>query len=207
MALTDVNLFRIDGSTGSISTASINNIKNSAAPGNNIVLNADGTTTLTPNNIIKSGTAVASTSGTSVDFTGIPSWVKKITVMFQGVSTNGTSNYMLQLGTGETPTFVTSGYLGTVSTQTGGSTSIFSSGYLVNIAPGAADLYHGVIYLVNITGDDWCELGSLSNSNSARILQSSGSASAGAPLTAIRITTVIGTQTFDAGTINILFEG
>jgi hypothetical protein len=49
---------------------------------------------------IVSGTAVASTSGTSIDFTGIPSWVKRVTVMFSGFSTNGTSNYLVQLGAG-----------------------------------------------------------------------------------------------------------
>ena len=47
---------------------------------------------------LQRGTAVASTSGTSVDFTSIPSWVKRITVMFNGVSTSGTSNPLVQLG-------------------------------------------------------------------------------------------------------------
>jgi len=53
------------------------------------------------NSSIVSGTAVASTSGTSIDFTSIPSWVKRITVMFNGVSTNGSSNLLVQLGTSE----------------------------------------------------------------------------------------------------------
>ena len=44
------------------------------------------------------GTAVASTSGTSIDFTGIPAWVERITVMFSGVSGSGTSNFLLQIG-------------------------------------------------------------------------------------------------------------
>ena len=48
--------------------------------------------------VITSGTSQASTSGTSIDFTGIPSWVKRITVMFNGVSTNGTSNPLIQIG-------------------------------------------------------------------------------------------------------------
>ena len=57
---------------------------------------------------ITSGTAVASTSGTSIDFTSIPSWVKRITVMFNGVSTNGTSQVQIQLGAGSV---TTTGYL------------------------------------------------------------------------------------------------
>lgn len=54
------------------------------------------------------GTSQASTSGTAIDFTGIPSWVKRITVMFSGVSTNGTSVPQIQVGAGSV---TTSGYL------------------------------------------------------------------------------------------------
>ena len=50
--------------------------------------------------IITSMTAQASTSGTSIDFTSIPSWVKRITVMFNGVSTNGSNNLLIQIGLG-----------------------------------------------------------------------------------------------------------
>jgi hypothetical protein len=43
------------------------------------------------------GTSVASTSGTSIDFTGLPSWVKRVIVMFSGVSGSGTSHLLIQL--------------------------------------------------------------------------------------------------------------
>lgn len=59
---------------------------------------------------LTSGTAVATTSGTSIDFTGIPSWAKKITVMFSAVSTNGTSPIQVQIGAGSVSN---SGYVGT----------------------------------------------------------------------------------------------
>ena len=62
-----------------------------------IPFSTDGST-YTPTAKIVSGTSVASTSGTSIDFTSIPSWVKRITVMFDGVSTNGTSNLQVQIG-------------------------------------------------------------------------------------------------------------
>jgi hypothetical protein len=74
--------------------------------------------------IITSGTAVASTSGTAIDFTGLPAWVKRITLMFSGLSTNGTSDYMVQLG--DSGGFETTGYLGSVSTV-GSSTATYSS--------------------------------------------------------------------------------
>jgi hypothetical protein len=63
------------------------------------------------NSAITAGTAVASTSGTSIDFTSIPSWVKRITVMIAGVSTNGSSIIQIQLG--DSGGVETSGYTGT----------------------------------------------------------------------------------------------
>lgn len=150
-------------------------------------------------------TAVASTSGTSIDFTGIPSWVVRITVMFNGVSTSGINDIIIQLGTGSTPTYTTSGYLGSVSTQTG-TTANFSSGFTLINGITAASVFHGNIIICNVTGNTWSEIGLLGNSNSAGIRTSGGSVPLAATLTAVRITTAGGTDTFDAGTINILYE-
>jgi hypothetical protein len=207
MALTDVNLFRIDGSTGSIGTASIDNIKNSAAPGNNIILNSDGTTTLTPSNIIKSGTAVASTSGTFVDFTGIPSWVKRVTVMLVGVSTNGSSNLLVQLGAGS---ITTSGYTGQgVQTTSAPSISNTTSttGLILTGAFSATALYSGACQIISVSGNTWANSGTLLSGTAGNANFFSGSVTLSDTLDRIRITTVNGTDTFDAGTINILFEG
>ena len=154
-------------------------------------------------NGIQSSTAVASTSGTNIDFISVPSWVKRITVMFSGVSTNGTADINVQLGTGSTPTYTTSGYLGSVSSQTGSTVANFTSGFTVINGMAAASIFHGNIIICNITGNTWSESGLLGNSGSAGIRTSGGSIPLGAVLTAIRITT---TDTFDAGSINILYE-
>ena len=151
---------------------------------------------------ITSGTAQASTSGTNIDFTNIPSWVKRITVMFSGVSTNGTADINVQLGTGSTPTYTTSGYLGAVSSQSGTVVN-FTSGFTVINGMAAVSIFHGNIIICNITGNTWSESGLLGNSNSAGIRSSGGSIPLGAVLTAIRITT---TDTFDAGSINVFYE-
>jgi hypothetical protein len=151
-------------------------------------------------------TAVASTSGTSIDFTGIPAWVKKITVMFSGVSTSGTSDLIIQLGTGATPTYTTTGYLGSCSIQSG-TVENFNTGYEVVINNAAASVWHGNIVIANVTSNTWSEFGVLGNSNAAGTRMSGGSISLAATLTAVRITTVNGTDTFDAGTINIMYEG
>jgi hypothetical protein len=158
-------------------------------------------------NGLQTGTAVASTSGTSIDFTSIPSWVKRITVMFTGLSTSGTSNLIAQLGTGST-TYTTTGYLGTcsyVASASAASTQM-STGFMFNNNVTASDIYSGAITLTLLTGNTWCVTGSLGRQASTVTSFPAGSIPLAAALTAVRITTVNGTDTFDAGTINIIYE-
>ena len=157
--------------------------------------------------VITSGTSQASTSGTSIDFTSIPSWVKRITIMLYGVSTSGTANVTFQLGTGATPTYTTSGYLGTaVSTSTATPTATqMSSGWFVNAA-NAAEVRHGSLVLTNISGNIWVGSGVFGSSNTNFGQFVGGSVSLSGVLTAVRITTSNGTDTFDAGSINIMWE-
>ena len=153
---------------------------------------------------ITQGTAVASTSGTSIDFTGLPAWVKRVTINFQGVSTSGLNFVIVQLGTGST-TFTTSGYLGAVNSAN--SITNQTTGFGVIGQPAAANVLHGTATVTNLTGNTWCYAGTIYLSNTAVGGGGAGSISLGAALTAIRITTVGGTDTFDAGNINILYEG
>jgi hypothetical protein len=152
---------------------------------------------------VKTSTAVASTSGTAIGFTGIPSWVKRITMMFQGVSTNGTSNLIVQLGTGST-TYTTSGYLGTC-TNTAVLTNA-SSGFLLTVNQTAANILHGVMTIENISGNNWVESSTLGLSDGAGIRIGAGSVALAAQLTAVRVTATNGTDAFDAGLINISYE-
>jgi len=183
-----------------MSTLSTTNLKNPSSGSNNIVLAADGTTTITaPSNIIKSGTAVASTSGTSVDFTGIPSWVKRVTVMFSGVSTNGTSAVLIQLG--DSGGIETTGYLG--SANAANFTTGFSDG-LVN----ASAARHGAYVITKIDGNTWvCSVTIGASGITPQNNPGGFNKTLSDTLTQLRITTVNGTDTFDAGSVNILFEG
>jgi len=147
------------------------------------------------------GTAVASTSGTSIDFTGIPSWAERITVMFSGVSTNGTAFVMVQLGTGGTPT--TSGY-GGGAWQTSVYTNV-TNGMALSGNNVATDVRNGAITITNITGNTWVSTGTNFNNN-ATGGGGAGSIALGGTLNLVRVTTVNGTDTFDAGTINIMYE-
>jgi hypothetical protein len=169
-----------------------------------IPFSTDGTT-YTPTAKIVSDTAVASTSGTSIDFTGIPSWVKRVMVMFSGVSTNGTSVPLIQLG--DSGGIETTGYLSSASTL--GSTAIsdsFTTGVGITHAGNAANIFSGIATFANITGNTWVASGVLSRDDSDRTQVFGGQKSLSDTLTQVRITTVNGTDTFDAGTINILYE-
>jgi hypothetical protein len=155
---------------------------------------------------ITSGTAVASTSGTSIDFTSIPSWVKRVTVMFNGVSTNGTSNIQLQIGAGSV---TTSGYAANAGyvTNTTVSQAFFTTGFLLINSVGATATYNGIATISLLGSNTWCESGTLGfqSGGNANFL-SVGSLTLGGTLDRVRITTVNGTDTFDAGSINILYE-
>jgi hypothetical protein len=148
------------------------------------------------------GTAVASTSGTSIDFTGIPSWVERITVMFNGVSTNGTSNLLVQLGT--SAGILASGYTGSLLTF-GPAFTAFSTGFLVSPSA-AARTNAGHIFITNISGNAWVESSSLANQAAADNTMSAGAVTLAGVLDRVRITTVGGTDLFDAGSINLLWE-
>lgn len=153
-----------------------------------------------------SGTAVASTSGTSIDFTSIPSWVKRITVMFSGISTNGTSLVQIQIGAGSV---TTTGYSAQASYISGASlsNSVYSSGFVVLNSVSASLAYGGVATLCLLGSNTWCESSSLGIASGANgQFFSAGSIALGGTLDRIRITTVNGTDTFDAGSINILYE-
>lgn len=154
---------------------------------------------------IVSGTAVASTSGTFIDFTSVPSWVKRITVMFSGLSTNSTSGLIVQLGAGS---ITTSGYNGACST-TAGSQNPFSTtvGFLVNNNMDAANARSGSVILTYLGSNIWTEIGNIfPNAGGTLGCISGGQVTLSGTLDRIRITTQNGTDVFDAGTVNILYE-
>ena len=150
--------------------------------------------------VLTSGTAVNSTSGTSIDFTGIPSWVKRVTLMFNGVSTNATSNWLVQIGAGSV---TTSGYSsGASSGASSVATTTSTAGFIIRVG-GAGDTVNGQMSITNITGNTWVS-GHAMGGNAFWI--GGGNLNLGGTLDQVRITTVAGTSTFDAGSINILYE-
>jgi hypothetical protein len=155
---------------------------------------------------IRSGTAV-SASGTSIDFTSLPTGIKRITVMFNATSLNATGAIIVQVGSGS---FTTSGYAGAYGYyQNAGASSsaVLTTGFGAYApAQTAAEVQVGVMVITNLSGNTWISAMNGTNSNTGVGYTGSGTVTFGGVLDRVRITTVAGTSSFDAGTINILFE-
>lgn len=166
-------------------------------------------TTASLPNPLTSGTAVASTSGTSIDFTSIPSWVKRITVMFNGVSTNGSSDYAIRIG--DSGGIVATGYASASIRHVGGyvnNGSQYTTSYGLNNPNGASSTFSGAFVLMSFGSNTWVANGVIGDSNgtSAATSTAGGTKTLSGTLDKVRITTVSGTNTFDAGSINIMYE-
>lgn len=165
------------------------------------------TGTLAP---IVSGTAITLTNQTAPEFTGIPSWVKRITLMFNGVSTNSTGNILVQLG--DSGGYETSGYTSisaySGATNAAGATSS-TSGFVVNTGTSASTLFYGtmVLTLTNASAFSWnsAQVFGISQGATLYSVHGGGIKSLSDTLTSVRLY-IDGTQQFDAGTINILYE-
>ena len=170
-----------------------------------LTVDANGLITFTQGKQLTLGTAQNTTSGTSIDFTGIPSWVKRITLMFNGVSLNGTSNIRVQIGSGAVDV---SGYVGTAGLNSGsGVGSItFSSGFDLDNTSAAADVRYGQLVFCLVSTNLWSVQGNIA-SGAGRTSAIAGIKTISGTLDRLRITTVNGTDTFDAGSVNILYEG
>jgi hypothetical protein len=153
---------------------------------------------------ILQGTSQPTTSGTAIDFTGIPAGIKRITVMLNGVSVNGASPFRFQLGTAAS--IEVTGYnnhlarMGVSTVSTASSTAGFDVATLT-----AAELHSGQFIFSRLSGNVWTMNGSVGCAT--YICQSAGGKTLTDELTRLRLTTANGTDLFDAGSINILYEG
>jgi hypothetical protein len=156
---------------------------------------------------ITRGTAV-SASGTFIDFTGIPSWAKRVTVMMSGVSTNGTASRIIRIG--GSGGIESSGYLSAAWTAASAGTFVNTTiGFILTFTgtSAAAGTLNGLFVLTNISDNTWVASGSFYDPNYGAGVASAGSKTISTTLDRVRITTAIETDLFDAGTINVLWEG
>lgn len=157
-------------------------------------------------NRIALGTEVATTSGTEKEFTSIPAGTRKIVLLLDGVSTNGSSNLLVQIG--DSGGYETTNYTSNSSTD-GGTRALSTAGFVITAVNSASYAPTGVVrlYLAN-SSHKWIsdhQIGDQPNAGQ-ELGGGSGRKTLSAELDRIRLTTVNGTDTFDAGTVNIQFE-
>lgn len=152
---------------------------------------------------IVQGTSVATTSGSAIDFINIPSWVKRITVMVDGVSLTGTADILIQLGT--SGGIVSTGYVAsstaTSSATTGHTAS--TAGFPMRLAAGTSNCYG--IMTICLMGTNQFAAAHTARQTATSSMYGGGSVTLGGTLTQLRFTNTA-SDTFDAGSVNILYE-
>lgn len=150
-------------------------------------------------------TAQTASSNTDFDFTGIPTWVNRITVMGWGLSTNGTSPIILRVGDGA---IVSTGYLGSVTNIAGATPAsvLATSGCAITQSIAAASVIRFTATIQRGTGNTWVISGVGAFSNTATTMIFASEIALSGALDRLRLTTSGGTDTFDAGDISISWE-
>lgn len=156
--------------------------------------------------IISSGTLTATTSGTSVEFTGIPTWVKRVSVLFNGVSLSNSDSFLVQIGpSGGVATTGYTGTAGVVVNNGGGSVNNSTSGFLVFMTA-AGDAFRGIMTISLMDASTYLYAASHSGSiSSTQINTGGGNVTLSGLLTRVKIISAA-TGTFDSGSVNILYE-
>jgi hypothetical protein len=153
--------------------------------------------------VLTSDTAQASTSGTVIDFTGIPNWVKRVTVIMNGVSLSGSAFPRFQLG--YSGGIESSGYVGYCTQTAAGAAGAASgtAGFDLYIGTASSVVWGQAVFTL-VSGTTW--VFSFCGGATTVTLASAGNKTLTGALTQIRITSSNGTDTFDEGSINILYE-
>ena len=155
---------------------------------------------------ITSGTAVASTSGTSITFSSLPNWIKRITVIFTNLSTNGTSAVVVRIGSGSVASTGYRSYQSGFNTAGGVAASFNSTGFILESGSAASFSRVGSMMMYTADSNIWQQFGQ-NNSDNTSGNNTQGQITLGGVLDRVVITTINGTDLFDAGSINIMYEG
>lgn len=159
---------------------------------------------ITGGGLITQGTYATATASTAVDFTGIPSWATRITIMFVRVSLSGSAYLNVQLGS--SAGFVTSGYASTA--QLGSASNISSTTGFVSGGNSASRLMTGSMVITNFGGFSFWTQTNIVKLDTGNVAWGAGEVGFPFTLDRVRITTTNGTDTFDGTSlINILYEG
>ena len=149
----------------------------------------------------------ATTSGTSIDFTGIPAGVKRVTLLGHSVSGSGTDEFMVQLG--DSGGIETSGYLSRYGRISGtGAATEGSTAGLIMFNDAAALLNEIVVqlWLQDATNNTWASAHVITVQSTTIMSWGGGTKALSGTLDRIRLTHVSGSDTFDAGAASIQFD-
>jgi hypothetical protein len=144
-------------------------------------------------------------TGTSIDFTGIPSWVKRVTVMFNEISLTSIQGLLVQIG--DSGGIEASGYVSTSNAldNVGSSASSNSTAGFAWASTGAVSLFTGLMRIVNVSGNLWVS-DHAGKADTIRAIHGGGSKTLSDVLDRIRLTGLSG-GTFNGGSVNIMYEG
>lgn len=148
------------------------------------------------------GTPVATSSGTAHDWTGIPAGTKRISINMRNVSLSGSADLLVQLGT--ISGFETSGYVSTSSADAISQRTSTSGLIALSGGGGVSNTGRMTLELIDSSANAWVDTHMLSRSPTDAY--GGGSKALAAVLDRVRVTTTNGADTFDAGTINIMYE-
>ena len=158
----------------------------------------------TTTSFVKPQTAVAAASQTQIDFIDIPAWVNRVNVLFRDFSTNGTSQKVIRIGDGA---IVATGYSGgkvaVAAATVAGASEATGFGIFSNLA---ADALSGKVTIDRFSGNTWIASGVLTGPSGNLAAIVGGSIALSGALDRVRITTLGGTDTVDAGSVNISWE-
>lgn len=195
---TTADIFSVNGS-GAITGATISSPTiSSPTITNPTISGATITSSTVSGGNLTLGTAQNTTSGTAIDFTGIPSWAKRVTVMFNGVSVSGTADLLIQIGTSSG--IESTGYLAVSDV------SAFTAAFGIR-TQNAAFAVKGAMVITTLGSNVWVMTTNTYLDSGTTARNGSGSKTLGGTLDRVRITTSNGTDTFDAGSVNIMYEG
>jgi hypothetical protein len=146
----------------------------------------------------------ASTSGTTVEFLSIPSWVKRITVMFNGVSTGGSNNILIQIGA--SGGFETTGYISTLGViNAGAATQTNTTAGFMTSSQTATRTATGIATVALLGSNAWI-YSSVVRSETNVTNFGAGNKTLSGTLDRIRVTSTGSTDLFDAGSISLMYE-
>jgi hypothetical protein len=145
-------------------------------------------------------TAVNTTSGTAIDFTGIPAGTNRITINFSNVRQSLSTPLLIQLG--DSGGVETSGYVASSSHSSGDNAA--TTGFNITRTV-TSNVTHGIMTLTRVTGNQWASSHATTRNTAGSTASGGGSKTLTGELTQVRLTTTTG-GTFNLGIVSISYE-